>query len=187
MDHHRAPGPVHPASLADHLRRHHPRRAAPRRPHRTARPLPRRPAQRPGPAVPGRDGAARGVRAAAHPRLEPRRQDRRHTDLPHPGRTRRRPPPIRHQRLQRGPAWRSWGGYPSEPHWTARLSFGTPTTLVAAFTASLISTEPLHRTVQEVPVHTRRALYIATTTPMQPHGNTPVAPPPPAPVAGRTR
>ncbi|MGW3937435.1 DUF317 domain-containing protein [Streptomyces sp. NBC_00024] len=86
-----------------------------------------------------------------------------------------------------GPAWRSWGGYPSEPHWTARFSFGTPTTLVAAFTASLISTEPLHRTVQEVPVHTRRALYIATTTPMQPHGNTPVAPPPPAPVAGRTR
>ncbi|WP_234485781.1 DUF317 domain-containing protein [Streptomyces sp. MBT97] len=86
-----------------------------------------------------------------------------------------------------GPAWWAWGGYPSEPHWTARFSFGTPTTLVAAFTASLISTEPLHRTVQDVPVHTRRALYIATTTPKQPHGSTPVAPPPPAPVAGRTR
>ncbi|WP_234325474.1 DUF317 domain-containing protein [Streptomyces sp. NRRL S-146] len=48
-------------------------------------------------------------------------------------------------------AWRAWGGYPSEPHWTARFSFGTPTTLVAAFTASLISTEPLQRTVQDVP------------------------------------
>ncbi|WP_234372919.1 SPDY domain-containing protein, partial [Streptomyces scabiei] len=69
-----------------------------------------------------------------------------------------------------GPAWRAWGGHPSEPHWTARFSFGTPTTLVAAFTASLISTEPLHRTVQDVPVHTRSALYIATTTPKQPHG-----------------
>ncbi|MFI6353882.1 DUF317 domain-containing protein [Streptomyces sp. NPDC050743] len=61
-----------------------------------------------------------------------------------------------------GPAWRTWGGYPSEPHWRARFSFGTPTTLVAAFTASLISTEPLQRTVQDVPVHTRRALYVAT-------------------------
>ncbi|MFD5478552.1 DUF317 domain-containing protein [Streptomyces hawaiiensis] len=86
-----------------------------------------------------------------------------------------------------GPAWRFWGGYPSEPHWTARFSFGTPTTLVAAFTASLISTEPLHRTVQDVPVHTRRALYVATTTVKQLHGNTPVAPQPPAPVSGRTR
>ncbi|MDX2657044.1 DUF317 domain-containing protein [Streptomyces scabiei] len=86
-----------------------------------------------------------------------------------------------------GPAWRSWGGYPSEPHWTARFSVGTPTTLVAAFTASLISTEPLHRTVQDVPVATRRALYVATTTVKQLHGNTHVAPPPPALVSGRTR
>ncbi|GAQ51665.1 DUF317 domain-containing protein [Streptomyces scabiei] len=97
---------------------------------------------------------------------------------------------LRHRyaiRSSSEPAWRAWGGHPSEPHWTARFSFGTPTTLVAAFTASLISTEPLHRTVQDVPVHTRSALYIATTTPKQPHGDTPVAPPPPAPVAGRTR
>ncbi|MDH2388588.1 DUF317 domain-containing protein [Streptomyces sp. HNM0663] len=62
-----------------------------------------------------------------------------------------------------GPAWRSWGGYPSEPHWKATFSFGTPTTLVAAFTASLISTEPLHRTVQNLPFHTRSHLYVATT------------------------
>ncbi|WP_217572254.1 DUF317 domain-containing protein [Streptomyces sp. GbtcB7] len=84
-------------------------------------------------------------------------------------------------------AWFSWSGYPSEPHWRARFSFGTPTTLVAAFTASLISTEPLRRTVQDVPFHTRRALYVATPTGKQPQGNTPAAPPPPAPVSGRTR
>lgn len=59
--------------------------------------------------------------------------------------------------------------------------------LVAAFTASLISTEPLQRTVQDVPTQTRRALYVATPTDKQPNGNTPVAPPPPAPVSGRTR
>ncbi|MFF7199436.1 DUF317 domain-containing protein [Streptomyces sp. NPDC008141] len=53
-----------------------------------------------------------------------------------------------------GLAWRAWGGYPSEPHWTSRFSFGTPITLVAAFTASLISTEPLQRTVQDVPAPT---------------------------------
>ncbi|MER5793242.1 DUF317 domain-containing protein [Streptomyces sp. NPDC001980] len=86
-----------------------------------------------------------------------------------------------------GPAWRAWGGLPSEPYWRAHFSFGTPTTLVAAFTASLISTEPLQRTVQDVPVHTRRALYVATPTGKQQHGSTPVPPTPPAPVSGRTR
>ncbi|MFD6597653.1 DUF317 domain-containing protein [Streptomyces coelicoflavus] len=85
------------------------------------------------------------------------------------------------------PAWRAWGGYPSEPHWSARFSSGTPTTLVAAFTASLISTEPLQRTVQDVPTQTRRALYIATPTGNQPHGTTPAALPPPAPASGPTR
>ncbi|MFJ4276863.1 DUF317 domain-containing protein [Streptomyces massasporeus] len=84
-------------------------------------------------------------------------------------------------------AWRAWGGYPSEPHWTARFSFGTPTTLVAAFTASLISTEPLQRTVQDVPVQTRRALYVATPTGKQQHGSTLVPSTPPAPVSGRSR
>ncbi|MET8299453.1 DUF317 domain-containing protein [Streptomyces sp. NPDC006678] len=84
-------------------------------------------------------------------------------------------------------AWRAWGGYPSEPHWTARFLFGTPTTLVAAFTASLISTEPLQRTVQDVPAHTRRALYVATPTGKQQHGTTPVAPPPPVPASSHAR
>ncbi|MFD3580917.1 DUF317 domain-containing protein [Streptomyces sp. NPDC058683] len=96
---------------------------------------------------------------------------------------------VRHRYANSGstrPAWRAWGGYPSEPHWAARFSFGTPTTLVAAFTASLISTVPLHRAVKDVPVHTRRALYVATTTAKQ-SGSTPVAPPPPAPVSGRSR
>ena len=93
---------------------------------------------------------------------------------------------VRHQYANR-PAWRAWGGVPSEPHWTARFSFGTPTTLVAALTASLISTEPLHRTVQDIPVLTRRALYVTTTTARQAPSNTLAAPPPPAPASGRTR
>lgn len=85
------------------------------------------------------------------------------------------------------PAWRAWGGYPSKPHWSAHFSTGTPTTLVAAFTASLISTQPLQRTVQDVPTQTRRALYIATPAGTQPIGTTTVAPPPPAPTSGHTR
>ncbi|MFF5719305.1 DUF317 domain-containing protein [Streptomyces buecherae] len=85
--------------------------------------------------------------------------------------------------------WRAWGGMPNQPHWQARFSYGAPTTLVAAFTASLISTEPLHRTVQDVPGPTHSALYVATTTAKQPHSPAPATPPPPppAPVAGRTR
>lgn len=97
---------------------------------------------------------------------------------------------VRHQYANGAdrPAWRAWGGFPSEPHWTARFSFGTPTTLVAALTASMISTEPLHRTVQDIPVHTRNALYVTTpTTARQAPGNTLAAPPPPAPAADRTR
>ncbi|WP_234432130.1 DUF317 domain-containing protein [Streptomyces sp. NRRL S-378] len=86
-----------------------------------------------------------------------------------------------------GPAWRAWGGYPSEPHWKATFSLGTPTTLVAAFTASPISTEPLHRTVQDVPFRTRSHLYVVTTAAAkQPPSYSPALPPTP-PVAGRTR
>ncbi|MFE5094588.1 DUF317 domain-containing protein [Streptomyces sp. NPDC056638] len=86
-----------------------------------------------------------------------------------------------------GSAWTAWGGYQSDPHWQARFSFGTPTTLVAAFTASLISTEPVHRTAKDVPFLTRRHLYIATATAKQPPGYSPAAPPPPGPGPGRTR
>ncbi len=86
-----------------------------------------------------------------------------------------------------GPTWRAWGGYPSEPHWQARFSSGTPTTLVAAFTASLISTEPVHRTAQDVPFHTRRHLYVAAPAPAkQTTGPLPVAPPPQSPGLGRS-
>lgn len=83
--------------------------------------------------------------------------------------------------------WRVCGGYPSEPHWQARFSHGAPTALAAAFTASLVSTEPLHRTVQDVPFHTRSHLYVTTTAvAKQPPTYSP-APPPAPPVAGRTR
>ncbi|MFE4058910.1 DUF317 domain-containing protein [Streptomyces sp. NPDC059096] len=62
------------------------------------------------------------------------------------------------------PAWRIWGGHPSEPQWQARFTTGTPTTLVAALTVSMISSEPLIRTVNEVPLDTRSHLYLATPT-----------------------
>ncbi|WP_406111514.1 DUF317 domain-containing protein [Streptomyces sp. NBC_01003] len=64
-----------------------------------------------------------------------------------------------------GPTWRAWAGYPSEPNWQARFSSGAPTTLAAAFTASLISTEPLHRAVQDVPFYT---VVTATSHQLQP-------------------
>ncbi|MEV5979611.1 DUF317 domain-containing protein [Streptomyces sp. NPDC052114] len=61
------------------------------------------------------------------------------------------------------PTWSASGGYPSEPYWRARFSQGTPTTLVAAFTTSLASTEPVSRAVKDIPFHTRRHLYVAAT------------------------
>ncbi|MFD3910029.1 DUF317 domain-containing protein [Streptomyces sp. NPDC058603] len=86
-----------------------------------------------------------------------------------------------------GLAWRAWGGCLSEPHWQARFSSGTPTTLVAAFTASLISTEPVRRTAKDVPFYTRHHLNISTATAKQPPGYSPAAPPPAGPRPGRTR
>ncbi|MET9556859.1 DUF317 domain-containing protein [Streptomyces sp. NPDC006645] len=83
-----------------------------------------------------------------------------------------------------GPAWRAWGGYQSEPLWQARFSTGTPTTLVAAFTASLHSTVPLHRAVTDTPSQFRRHLYLTTPT-LKPATGTPPGGPPPG--AGRIR
>lgn len=85
------------------------------------------------------------------------------------------------------PAWAAWAGDPSEPLWAARFSVGTPASLVAAFTASLISTEPLHRTVKDVPFHTRHRLYMATATAKQPPDHSPAAPPPAGPTPGRSK
>ncbi|GGU55486.1 hypothetical protein GCM10010211_20280 [Streptomyces albospinus] len=86
------------------------------------------------------------------------------------------------------PTWSAWGGDPSEPYWRARFSQGTPTTLVAAFTASLVSTEPVSRTAKDIPVHTRRHLYVAATAPAkQEPASTPVASRPALPGLGRTR
>lgn len=84
------------------------------------------------------------------------------------------------------PEWMAWGGHLSEPLWQARFSTGTPTTLVAAFTASLISTEPFHRAVADTPSRFRRHLYLATPTP-NPTPDTPPAGPPPSPGPKRTR
>ncbi|WP_414169108.1 DUF317 domain-containing protein [Streptoverticillium reticulum] len=99
---------------------------------------------------------------------------------------------VRHRYATTGidtPIWSAWGGSPSEPSWRAQFSFGAPTTLVAAFTASLISTEPVRRSVGDIPFHTRRNLYLATaTTARQPSPSSPAAVPPAAgPAPGRTR
>lgn len=97
---------------------------------------------------------------------------------------------VRHRyatTLRDEPIWRVWGGYPGEPHWQARFSPGAPTTLAAALAASLISTEPLHRTVKDIPLHTRHHLYVATTTAKQPPSYARATPPPAAPAARRTR
>lgn len=56
-----------------------------------------------------------------------------------------------------------------------------------AFTASLISTEPLHRAVQDVPFHTRRHLYVAPAAAKQPPGYPTPALPPATHAVGRTR
>nr|WP_257101730.1 DUF317 domain-containing protein [Streptomyces sp. alain-838] len=86
-----------------------------------------------------------------------------------------------------GPLWRAWGGYPSAPHWQAQFSAGAPTTLAAAFTASLISTEPLHRAVKQIPFHTRRHLYVAPAAAPQPPSHLPPALPSAPHPAGRAR
>ncbi|GAB2331283.1 SPDY domain-containing protein [Streptomyces variabilis] len=97
---------------------------------------------------------------------------------------------VRHRYATTGsdsPIWRAWGGYPSEPQWQARFSAGAPTTLAAAFTASLISTEPVHRAVKEIPFHTRRHLYVAPAAAPQPPSYPTPALPPANHAVGRTR
>ncbi|MGW8452536.1 DUF317 domain-containing protein [Streptomyces niveus] len=96
---------------------------------------------------------------------------------------------IRHRYASTGsdvPEWMAWGGYLSEPLWQARFSTGTPTALVAAFTASLISTEPVDRAVTDIPSQFRRQLYLTTPVP-KPAPSRPPAGPPPSPGAGRIR
>lgn len=85
------------------------------------------------------------------------------------------------------PVWRAWAGYSRSPLWQARFSLGAPTVLAAAFTASLISSEPLHRAVKDIPFFTRRHLYVAPAAAKQlPSYPTPALPPAPH-AAGRTR
>ncbi|MDX3426381.1 DUF317 domain-containing protein [Streptomyces sp. ME02-6985-2c] len=76
---------------------------------------------------------------------------------------------------------------PSAPHWQARFSAAAPTTLAAAFTASLISTEPLHRAVKQIPFHTRRHLYVAPAGAPQPLNRPTPATPLTGHTTGRTR
>ncbi|WP_044378690.1 DUF317 domain-containing protein [Streptomyces noursei] len=85
--------------------------------------------------------------------------------------------------------WAAYDGTPSEPSWRATFSHSAPTTLAAALTASLVSTEPVHRTVQDVPSHFRDHLGVVSTThtARRTTHSTPVALPPTSPSPGRTR
>ncbi|MDV9194361.1 DUF317 domain-containing protein [Streptomyces sp. Wh19] len=85
------------------------------------------------------------------------------------------------------PEWRVWGGDIWEPDWSAEISASTPTALVAVFTASLVSTEPVQRAVKDLPVHVRQHLYMATPTAKQPPGYSPAASPATRPGKGRAR
>ncbi|MGW4345288.1 DUF317 domain-containing protein [Streptomyces sp. NPDC004690] len=96
---------------------------------------------------------------------------------------------VRHRYVSDGPnrsIWRVWAGYAGAPYWQAYFSRDTPTALAEALIGSLLSTEPLHRAVKDVPVHTRQHLRIATTVPKRLLTHSPAAPPPAAPAA-RTR
>lgn len=98
---------------------------------------------------------------------------------------------VRHRYAITGtdsPIWSAWGGYQSEPNWRARFSYGTPATPVAAFTASLVSTEPVTRAALDVPFHTHRHVYITATPPAkQAPASSPVATPPALPGPSRAR
>jgi hypothetical protein len=85
------------------------------------------------------------------------------------------------------PSWRIWGGQPANPDWRVQFSPTTPVALVAAFTASLLSTEPVERTVKDIPFFTRHYVSIATTTAKQNKPFPPVATSPPRPAMSRTR
>ncbi|MFE9905079.1 DUF317 domain-containing protein [Streptomyces achromogenes] len=91
----------------------------------------------------------------------------------------------------RNPPTRS--GKPGEatgrpPHWTAQFTRLTPTDLVTAFTTSLLSAEPVKRTVKDIPHRSRYAVKIAAAaTPVPNSLPAPVATPPPRPATNRTR
>lgn len=83
------------------------------------------------------------------------------------------------------PTWTAWAGSPGDRLWSASFSFGTPASLAAALTASLVSTEPVQRTVKDVPLQSRQHLYLATAT--QPTAPSPAVPPPVGATRSRTR
>ncbi|MFF8918264.1 DUF317 domain-containing protein [Streptomyces sp. NPDC015032] len=92
-----------------------------------------------------------------------------------------------HQYANKATGRPEWGGDIWEPDWSAELSASTPTGLVAAFTASLVSTEPVQRAVKDLPVHVRQHLNMATPTAKQPPGYSPAASPATRPGKGRAR
>ncbi|MFF9785098.1 DUF317 domain-containing protein [Streptomyces nigrescens] len=75
------------------------------------------------------------------------------------------------------PAWTAFGGFQKGHTWGVSFSHSTPVTLVAAFTASMISPEPVHRMVKDIPAYTRRHIYEA------PSARASHQAPPPSPVA----
>ncbi|MEU5083766.1 MULTISPECIES: DUF317 domain-containing protein [Streptomyces] len=86
------------------------------------------------------------------------------------------------------PVWKAWGGHWENPHWTAQFTRLTPTDVVTAFTTSLLSAEPVERTMKDIPHRSRYAVKIAAaTTPAPNRLPAPVATPLPRPATNRTR
>ncbi|MGX1759915.1 DUF317 domain-containing protein [Streptomyces lydicus] len=78
----------------------------------------------------------------------------------------------------KAPVWTARGGYPSAPTWHVDFSYGTPTTLVTSFVASMLSTAPAIRTVKDIPAQSRRYVYEAPSAiaSQQCPSSSPVAP-----------
>ncbi|MGW8697682.1 DUF317 domain-containing protein [Streptomyces eurythermus] len=190
MDHRSPQRSVRSGHLADHLRLQHPGRVGARRPRRSARSLPRRPRQLLKCLVPLLPNAVRRLRTASRPWLVP---------LVDTGGTQFFTAPddacgLEHSYAPSSPpespdpVWKAWGGHWENPHWTAQFTRLTPTDVVTAFTTSLLSAEPVERTVKDIPHRSRYAVKIAAaTTPAPNRLPAPVATPLPRPATNRTR
>ncbi|MFJ9551267.1 DUF317 domain-containing protein [Streptomyces erythrochromogenes] len=85
------------------------------------------------------------------------------------------------------PVWKVSAGTPLEPLWRASFTSRTPVTYVAAFTASLVTEEPLTRAVSEVPFHTMHFARTAPAPDRRPTSTPALPPAPPHNTATRTR
>ncbi|MFI1886012.1 DUF317 domain-containing protein [Streptomyces jumonjinensis] len=88
------------------------------------------------------------------------------------------------------PTWTFRADIPGEPLlWQATFTTGTPASVIAAVTTSLVEALPLARTVRELPAQSRTHVRYSPSLPAPPPAPRPlrIPPRPPAPPAGRSR